>query len=167
MVFFFKYKSSFLTERGIFGKGRTTKKTNHIEWLSYQILNDLLDSSHHQDEEQWHQCGPATSGRHVWDLLKETQEGKITSNLGNFFPPANTLQFLGTFMIQKKHCSVSHRPGGGGVQWCIHNMSDSSYHIISSYHTDTSTPQVSDCTHQFASPLLLLSPQCLLCCCFF
>lgn len=40
---------------------------------SHQILNDLLDSSHHQDKQQRHQSGPATGGRHIWDLLKETK----------------------------------------------------------------------------------------------
>lgn len=42
--------------------------------LSYQILNDLLDGCHHQDEEQRHQCGPATSGRHIWDLLEKKKD---------------------------------------------------------------------------------------------
>lgn len=37
--------------------------------LSYQIFNDLLDGGHHQDEEKRHQGGPATSGRHIGDLL--------------------------------------------------------------------------------------------------
>lgn len=41
--------------------------------LFYQIFNDLLDSCHHQDEEKRHEGGPATSGRHIRDLLRKTQ----------------------------------------------------------------------------------------------
>lgn len=38
---------------------------------SYQVFNDFLDSSNHQDKEQRHQRGPPTSGRNIWDLLRD------------------------------------------------------------------------------------------------
>lgn len=47
--------------------------------LSYQIFNDLLDGGHHQDEEKRHQGGPATSGRHIGDLLGKIQRWEIFS----------------------------------------------------------------------------------------
>ena len=48
--------------------------SRHRKCQPYQILNDLLDSSHHQDEEQRHQRRPTSSGRYIWNLLSQTQE---------------------------------------------------------------------------------------------
>lgn len=53
------------------------------KWLSYQIFNNLLDSGHHQDEEKRHKGGPATSGRHIGDLLRKIPrwDGQKSENL--------------------------------------------------------------------------------------
>lgn len=47
--------------------------------MTYQIFNDLLDSGHDQDEEKRHQGGPATSGRHIGDLLRERPRWEVQS----------------------------------------------------------------------------------------